>query len=50
MDHLLLYRWPGNVRQLTNEMRRLAALAEAGAVLMPEHLSSYITAAPRRAR
>ena len=36
---LILYRWPGNVRQIANEMRRLAALAEPGAVLMPEHLS-----------
>ena len=27
MDYLLLYRWPGNIRQLANEMRRLAALA-----------------------
>jgi DNA-binding NtrC family response regulator len=44
MEYLLLYRWPGNVRQLANEMRRLAALAEADAVLMPEHLSSDIAA------
>ena len=39
MEYLLLYKWPGNVRQLANEMRRLAAVAESGAVLMPEHLS-----------
>ena len=44
MEYLLLYRWPGNVRQLANEMRRLAALAEPGAVLMPEHLSPDIAA------
>ena len=43
----MLYRWPGNVRQLANEMRRLAALAEAGAVLMPEHLSAEIAASRR---
>ena len=36
MEYLLLYRWPGNVRQIANEMRRLAALAEPDAVLMPE--------------
>ena len=30
MEYLVLYRWPGNVRQLANEMRRLAALAEIG--------------------
>jgi DNA-binding NtrC family response regulator len=47
MEYLVLYRWPGNVRQLANEMRRLAALAEPGAVLMPEHLATEITAARR---
>jgi DNA-binding NtrC family response regulator/tetratricopeptide (TPR) repeat protein len=43
MEHLVLYRWPGNVRQLANEMRRLAAMSETGAVLMPEHLDPAIT-------
>jgi DNA-binding NtrC family response regulator len=47
MEYLLLYRWPGNVRQLANEMRRLAALAETDAVLMPEHLSSDLLASRR---
>ena len=47
MEYLLLYRWPGNVRQLANEMRRMAALAESDAVLMPEHLSSDILASRR---
>ena len=47
MEYLMLYRWPGNVRQLANEMRRLAALSETSAVLMPEHLSSEITASRR---
>ncbi|MGH6693620.1 MAG: helix-turn-helix domain-containing protein, partial [Gammaproteobacteria bacterium] len=47
MEYLLLYKWPGNVRQLANEMRRLAALAETDAVLMPEHLSPEIVAARR---
>ena len=44
MEYLVLYRWPGNVRQLANEMRRLAVMAEPGAVLMPEHLSPDIAA------
>jgi DNA-binding NtrC family response regulator/tetratricopeptide (TPR) repeat protein len=44
MEYLVLYRWPGNVRQLANEMRRLAAMTEPGAVLMPEHLDAAITA------
>ena len=47
MEYLLLYRWPGNVRQLANEMRRMAALAETDAVLMPEHLTANIAASRR---
>ena len=47
MEYLLLYKWPGNVRQLANEMRRLAAIAESGAVIMPEHLSADIAASRR---
>jgi DNA-binding NtrC family response regulator len=47
MEYLLLYSWPGNVRQLANEMRRLSALAEMDAVLMPEHLSPHILASRR---
>jgi len=47
MEYLMLYRWPGNVRQLANEMRRVAALCEAGAVVMPEHLTMAIAASRR---
>ena len=47
MEYLVLYRWPGNVRQLANEMRRVAALCEPGAVVMPEHLSPTIAASRR---
>jgi two-component system response regulator HupR/HoxA len=47
MEYLLLYKWPGNVRQLANEMRRIAAVAETGAVLMPEHLSPEIATSRR---
>jgi DNA-binding NtrC family response regulator/tetratricopeptide (TPR) repeat protein len=47
MEYLVLYRWPGNVRQLANEMRRMAALAETDAVMMPEHLSPDIAASRR---
>ncbi|MCY4026639.1 MAG: sigma-54 dependent transcriptional regulator [Acidobacteria bacterium] len=39
---LLRYRWPGNVRQLSNEIRRAAALADDGAVITPEHLSAEV--------
>ena len=42
MEYLLLYTWPGNVRQLHNELRRMVALAERDAVLTPDHLSDDI--------
>jgi DNA-binding NtrC family response regulator len=47
MEYLVLFAWPGNVRQLVNEIRRLAVMAEAGAVLMPEHLHPDIAASRR---
>jgi hydrogenase-4 transcriptional activator len=33
MEHLLCYSWPGNVRQLQNEMRRIAAVVETDALV-----------------
>ena len=42
MERLLLYRWPGNVRQLQNEIRRMAALAEPNSTLMPDAISEDI--------
>jgi len=42
LDYLVLYGWPGNVRQLANEVRRLVATAEPGSVIMPAHLSDDI--------
>jgi DNA-binding NtrC family response regulator len=47
LEYLVLHKWPGNVRQLSNEIRRMVALAEPGAVLMPEHLSPEIAASRR---
>ena len=47
LEYLVLYRWPGNVRQLANELRRMVALAEPNAVLMPAHLSEDIVASRR---
>lgn len=44
LEYLVLYRWPGNVRQLANEVHRMVALAEPGSVLMPAHLSDAIVA------
>jgi DNA-binding NtrC family response regulator/tetratricopeptide (TPR) repeat protein len=45
MDHLLVYSWPGNIRQLQNEVRRMVALAEANAVLKPANIAADIRAA-----
>ena len=47
LEYLLLYRWPGNVRQLANELRRIVALTEPGAMLLPAHLSKDIVASRR---
>jgi DNA-binding NtrC family response regulator len=41
---LLLYNWPGNIRQLSNEIRRITALAEDGAVLTASDLAPEILA------
>jgi DNA-binding NtrC family response regulator len=48
MEHLLIYDWPGNVRQLASELRRLAALAEPNAAVPPALLSEAILAGPPR--
>jgi transcriptional regulator with PAS, ATPase and Fis domain/tetratricopeptide (TPR) repeat protein len=45
MERLLLYRWPGNVRQLQNEIRRMVALAEPNATLLPRAISEDILGA-----
>ena len=45
MERLLLYRWPGNVRQLQNEVRRMAALAEPNSTLEPDSISAGILGA-----
>jgi transcriptional regulator with PAS, ATPase and Fis domain len=42
MERLLLYRWPGNVRQLQNEARRMVALAEPDSTLLPGAISDEI--------
>ncbi len=45
MEHLMLCSWPGNIRQLQNEVRRMVALAEPNAVLTPAALSDEILSA-----
>jgi DNA-binding NtrC family response regulator/tetratricopeptide (TPR) repeat protein len=42
MESLVLYRWPGNIRQLSNEVRRVITTAEDGAVITRNHLSQHI--------
>ena len=39
VDLLMVADWPGNVRQLCNELQRMVARAENGSVITPEHLS-----------
>lgn len=40
---LLLYDWPGNIRQLSNELHRIVAMAEPGQTLTSADLSPAIT-------
>ena len=50
MEHLIVFPWPGNVRQLNNELRRMVALAESETVLGPTALSKEIRTTPRMTR
>jgi hydrogenase-4 transcriptional activator len=42
LDLFDTYAWPGNVRQLRNEVQRAVALAPAGGLVTPEHLSPQL--------
>ena len=44
---LLLYDWPGNIRQLANEIRRIVALAHNGETLTSADLSADVARAWR---
>jgi DNA-binding NtrC family response regulator/tetratricopeptide (TPR) repeat protein len=48
MEYLILFSWPGNVRQLQNELRRMVAFAEPDSVLPPSALSQDIRRAVPR--
>jgi DNA-binding NtrC family response regulator len=44
LDLFAQYWWPGNVRQLRNEIQRAVAMAAPGSGIGPEHLSADLTA------
>jgi DNA-binding NtrC family response regulator len=44
LDVFAQYWWPGNVRQLKNEIQRAVALSAPGGAIEPAHLSPEITA------
>ena len=46
LDLFSQYWWPGNVRQLRNEIQRGVAMAPPGGTIGPEHLSADLTAPP----
>jgi DNA-binding NtrC family response regulator/tetratricopeptide (TPR) repeat protein len=48
LELLAQHWWPGNVRQLRNEIQRLVALSRPGQGIGPEHLSPEITSAAIR--
>ena len=47
LEYLLLYSWPGNIRQLANEVRRMVAMSDVNATLTPAQLSPEIQSSRR---
>lgn len=47
VDLMVVYDWPGNVRQLCNEVRRIVTYSESSAIVTPEALSTEIGKAAR---
>jgi DNA-binding NtrC family response regulator/tetratricopeptide (TPR) repeat protein len=47
LDLFARYWWPGNVRQLRNEIQRAVAMSTPGGTIEPEHLSPDLTAPER---
>ena len=50
LEYLMLHRWPGNVRQLVNEISRLVAYAEPDSIISPALLSPEVQASRRTVR
>jgi DNA-binding NtrC family response regulator/tetratricopeptide (TPR) repeat protein len=46
LDLFARYWWPGNVRQLRNEIQRAVAMSPPGGTVEPEHLSADLSAPP----
>jgi len=44
LDVFSQYYWPGNIRQLRNEIQRAVAMSAPGGVVEPEHLSPELSA------
>ncbi len=44
LDLFARYWWPGNVRQLRNEIQRAVAMSPPGGAIAPEHLSADLSA------
>jgi DNA-binding NtrC family response regulator len=47
LEYLVLHPWPGNVRQLANELRRIVAVIGPDGVIHPQMLSAEIRASRR---
>ncbi len=47
MEHLIFYAWPGNIRELSNEVRRLSAVLDSGAQVKPHHLAAQLITRPQ---
>jgi DNA-binding NtrC family response regulator len=50
LEYLVLYSWPGNVRQLVNEISRVVAFADPDSTVRPSLLSPEIQASRRTVR
>jgi two-component system, NtrC family, response regulator HupR/HoxA len=47
LEKLVAYEWPGNIRELENEIRRLVVLTHDGEYITTQHLSPALLNAPR---
>ncbi|MBT5874014.1 MAG: sigma-54-dependent Fis family transcriptional regulator, partial [Candidatus Latescibacteria bacterium] len=42
LEMLMRYQWPGNIRELENELYRAVVLVDSGEALLPRHFSDRI--------